>query len=80
VVDPPALGGLAQRFRAGVDPLVPAALAQVADLAVAGVRLTPRGEGLAALLAGGVAPKDLVRDTALRALAGVDAHTPQPYS
>jgi len=60
VVDPPALGGLAQRLRAGVDPLVPAARAQVADLAVAGVRLTPGGEGLAALLAGGVAPKDLV--------------------
>ncbi len=78
MIHPPPLGGLGQRLGAGVDPVVAAALAQRPDLAVAGVRPTPRGERLTALLAGGVAPEDLVRDTALRALAGVDAHTPTP--
>ena len=74
VVGPPALGGLLERLRAGVDLVVAAALAQIADLTLACLGFAARSEGFAALAAGLVAPGHLVGNSAAGALAGVDAH------
>jgi len=76
VVGPPALDRLSQRLGPGVDRVVAASLAQILDLAVAGIRLTAGPERLAALLAGRVAPEDFVGHLAGRARADVDAHRP----